>query len=439
MDDGIAMRPSSLIRRLRELRVDQSGFAVPTALMALVASFGLASVAVISSVDVQQGTNRDHASKEAIAAADAGASVAMLRLNRFVSRLTPTTPCVGASGESQTPTSGWCPYSPTETTGGATYRYAVSAYTEAAGIQVVSTGTAGRVTRRVAVSMTPEVGKNVFEGEHLIGELSIENKGNVEIHTNVGSNGNVFKAGGSGSLCGNERVGVGKKSGSTWIPQCEGAVTEGNKTLPPVVPPANIATVNSNCRLTGTCGADTASKNVSFNASKRELSLQGNATLTMGGENYWLCKLDVQSGTIYMPVGAHVRIFIDTPEHCGLPSGATQVEFKGSSGIQSTGYNPSQGFYEVPGIYLVGNGAVNLGGNSSTDELMLYAPLSKVEIFGTANWVGMIAGREIVLSGTPNISSSEKIKPPPISYPPTLLRTRYVECVGTATTPSAGC
>jgi hypothetical protein len=140
-----------------------------------------------------------------------------------------------------------------------------------------------------------------------------------------------------------------------------------------------------------------------------------------------------------MPVGAHVRIFIDTPEHCGLPSGATQVEFKGSSGIQSTGYNPSQGFYEVPGIYLVGNGAVNLGGNSSTDELMLYAPLSKVEIFGTANWVGMIAGREIVLSGTPNISSSEKIKPPPISYPPTLLRTRYVECVGTATTPSAGC
>lgn len=436
------MRSGYLIRHLRRLRRDQGGFAVPTALMALVASFGLASVAVISTVDVQQGTNRDHASKEAIAAADAGANVAMLRLNRFVSRLTPTTPCVGPSGEAQTATNGWCPSSPTETAGGATYHYSVSAYSEAAGIQVVSEGTAGKVTRRVAVSMTPEVGKNVFENEQLIGEQKIENNGKVVVEASVGTNGNVSKSGASGKLCGNERIGVGKKTGSTWVPECEGVVTEGSKTLPAVVPPTNIATSNSNCRLSATCTnsteVDTWTKKNGYNPATREVSVSQNSTLTMGGENYWLCKLEAQNGTIYMPVGAHVRIFIDTPEHCGLPSGATQVELKGS--LQSSPYNPAQGFWEVPGIYVVGNGAVNIGGNSSNpDNLTLYAPLSKVEISGTAEWVGMFAGREIILSGNPSVKSDQRIKPPSITYPPLLLRSRYVECVGTATTPSAGC
>ena len=69
--------------------------ALPTALFAMIASMALASAAVVASVDVQQGTTRDHGSKEAIAAADAGANVALLRLNRFQSKLSAATPCVG--------------------------------------------------------------------------------------------------------------------------------------------------------------------------------------------------------------------------------------------------------------------------------------------------------------------------------------------------------
>ena len=56
-----------------------AGMALPTALFAMIASMALASAAVISSVDVQQGTDRDHDSKKAIAAADAGANIALLR------------------------------------------------------------------------------------------------------------------------------------------------------------------------------------------------------------------------------------------------------------------------------------------------------------------------------------------------------------------------
>ena len=77
---------------VRDLRRNERGLAVPTALMALIATFALASVAVMSTVDVQRGTARDHDSKEAIAAADAGASIEMLRLNRYLPRLTTETP-----------------------------------------------------------------------------------------------------------------------------------------------------------------------------------------------------------------------------------------------------------------------------------------------------------------------------------------------------------
>lgn len=433
---------SGFIGRIRALRGDQSGFAVPTALMALIASFGLASVAVISTVDVQQGTSRDHASKEAIAAADAGANVAMLRLNRFVSRLTPTSRCVGPSGEVQTASAtGWCPFGPTERTGGATYRYSVSAYVQGAPLQVVSIGTAGRVSRRVNVSMTPEVGKSVFGPEQLIGEKKIEANGNVTVNANVGTNGPVTKAGGSGSLCGNERIGIGKAPQTNWAPECEGKRTEGNRTLPAVVPPANIATSNSNCRLSATCTntkeVDTWSKKNGYNAVKRELSLSQSSTLTMGGENYWLCKLESQNGTIVMPAGAHVRIFIDTPEHCGLGSGATQVNLKGT--IKSSAYEPKENLFEMPGIYVVGNGAANIEGNSGTENLTLYAPLSRVEIGGNAEWIGMFAGKEINLYGNPTITYNEKIKPPEITYPPSLTRSRYVECSGATTTTSEGC
>jgi hypothetical protein len=76
----------ALFRSIREhlvtLARSEQGMALPTAIFAMIASMGLASAAILSSVDVQQGSHRDSGSKKAIAAADAGASVALLRLNR---------------------------------------------------------------------------------------------------------------------------------------------------------------------------------------------------------------------------------------------------------------------------------------------------------------------------------------------------------------------
>jgi hypothetical protein len=434
---------------IRDLRREQRGIAVPTALMALVASFALASVAVMSTVDVQQGTKRDHDSKEAIAAADAGANIALLRLNRFLPSLSVAHPCIGPSGEYQTASGGWCPSTASDQVGNAAYSYRVSAYTGTSPIDVVSVGTSGSVTRRIDVVLNSVNGKNVFADEKLIGQDEINLKGNFKIETDIGTNGSIYQNGGSGTICGDDRHGIGKQAPT---PSCSGEIIEENKDLPPVVAPANIATENSNCLLAQSCTSgpylgqvDTYSKKVSktdpWEATHRQINVGSQATLTMNGNDYWVCKVELNPGTIIMSVDAHVRIFVDTPQHCGLQSGATQVTIGGNSKIVSSAYNPSQGLYEIPGIYLLGNGKVVLDGTAgTTDNLMIYAPESEIEMKGNATWIGMMAGRTLTLNGNPIFKSDSHIKEPEITLAGHFQRTRYVECSGaTASPPNASC
>ncbi|HEY0318177.1 MAG TPA: hypothetical protein VGC49_07770 [Solirubrobacterales bacterium] len=416
-------------------------------MMALIASFALASVAVLSTVNVQQGTNRDHNSKEAIAAADAGANIAMLRLNRFYSQLSPSNPCVGPNGQpGGTPTpDGWCPKTLPESVGGATFSYWFSAYNGTGEVNIVAVGSSGKVSRRVNVGLKNNPGQNVFLDERLIGEEEIEIEGSsARIETDLGTNGNIG-ANSHPVLCGDIRHGPGKVAPT---PTCDGETSEGTKVLPPIAPPANLATENDNCRLSHTCTGtkaglvDTFSKNGSkyWDPKTRTIEITGNGSLAMGGSDYFVCVVNISSGKIVMPVEAHVRIFIDTPEHCNLPSGAVQVEVGGGGSIIATGNNPAQGFFDVPGIYVLGNGAVRLEGNSGGNEVMVYAPNSTVDIGGSANWNALIAAKRMTIHGNVTIHSDPRIKPPGYSFASLLQRSRYVECAGaSASPPNASC
>src|SRR4051812_19238139 len=97
---------------VRALRRSEGGMALPTALFTMIAAVGLSSAAVVASVDSQRGTARDSSSKQAIATADAGANVALLRLNRYASALTVATPCLGVANGTLVLTAkaadGWC-------------------------------------------------------------------------------------------------------------------------------------------------------------------------------------------------------------------------------------------------------------------------------------------------------------------------------------------
>ena len=430
---------------VRDLRRNESGMAVPTALMALIASFALASVAVMSTVNVQQGTKRDHDSKEAIAAADAGANIALLRLNRFLPSLS-STPCVGPSGEAQMPAGGWCPSTAPARVGNATYSYRISAFSENGAIEVVSTGTSGSVIRRVNVSLKTASPKSIFAKERLIGQDEIEIVGTkTRIDTDIGTNGNIT-IGGSPVICGHARVGPGK-DGPT--PTCGKQKTEGTQNLPPISVPSDIETNNQNCRLERTCASpidvDTYSKKVSSKnpwdaAAPRKIDVASNEQLTMGGTIYWVCQVEIQ-GTLYMPALTSVQIYVDTPQNCGLKSGDIQVVIGAKAVVESNSYNKEQGLFEVPSIYVLGDGAVKMeGAPESSNEVMIYAPLSEITIGGDASWTGMIAGKRITVHGNPWIKSDPNLKLPETDVASLFERTRFVECVGgTASPPNADC
>ena len=430
---------------VRDLRRNERGIAVPTALMALVATFAISSVAVMSTVDVQQGTKRDHDSKEAIAAADAGANIALLRLNRYLPSLTTAHPCIGPNGEYQTAVGGWCPATATEGVGGATYSYVVSAYAgSGVPLNIVAVGSSGTVKRRVNVALSTTKGQGVFADEKFVGQDEITVKGNFKIEADIGTNGNIIQSGGSGTICGDERHGVGKGAPT---PSCSGVKTEEERELPLITPPANIATENANCLLAQKCTSgpfmgkvDTWTKSNPWTASSRQINVGQQGTLTMNGGDYFICSLDIGPGTVYMSAQAHVRIFIDTPQNCNMASGATQLNISGNGNIVSSGYNPKQGIYNIPEIYLLGNGSVSIGANSGTNHLMLYAPLSAIDMGGNAEWIGMFAGKSINLHGNPYFRSDPNIKEPDITYSGLFQRTRYVECAGaTASPPNASC
>lgn len=445
--------------------------ALPTALFAMIASFALASVAVLSSIDAQRGTARDSGSKSAIAAADAGAGLALLRLNRFKSKLTASTPCVDPAGELQEqepPSSGWCPATTPETVGGATFSYRVSAFQPNSEMSVVAVGASGGVSRRVNVKLVTKNGEEVFKVEQLIGENGIELKGGPTLKTDIGTNGSITlgSQGTSAIICGNIRHGIGQSSPTpTAPPVCpkQGTVTEGSKTLPPVVLPENILTSNSNYRLAacsppksgspGGCESDgyegkARTTTEPWDLGHRFINVPNNATLTLGGGDYWVCGLFIK-GNLVMAPKSQVRIFFDTPKNCsGLNSSNTQIEVTASASVTSSSFGKCESNAEecrVPGLYVMGSATipttVSLSGNSgSTNELMLYAPYSDVEIGGNATWIGMFAGKTIKMNGNPTIKSDLRIPKPEVFFPGLLERTRYVECSGaTGSPPDLNC
>ncbi|HMB54774.1 MAG TPA: hypothetical protein VKU40_15760, partial [Thermoanaerobaculia bacterium] len=292
--------------------------ALPTALFATIAALGLGGAAVLSSVDVQQGSKRDSGSKSAIAAADAGVNVAMMRLNRGAEELGEEEPCL----EGAEPVEGWCPPE-FGTVGGAEYTYQASAAGSGCGesgaydLCVVATGSANGASRRVFVSFLgqsssgsggsseegseeEESGSSEESGggvEGLVGEDEVVLSGNADVRVNVGTNGNLVSSG-NATICGDIRHGIGKE----WVKtqnstQCSGYdETEGSQTLPSVYSflPSDIETNNSNGRITKCsggeppeCQQDSYNGNWSstkpFNPDTRRISLSGNTTLTVGG------------------------------------------------------------------------------------------------------------------------------------------------------------
>jgi hypothetical protein len=443
---------------------------LPTALFATIAAFGLGSAAVIATVNAQRGTSRDSNSKDAIAAADAGAAIAMMRLNRYASALGSSTPCLGMSGSTLTLTTaaadGWCPEA-TGTVGSSTYAYRVTPQTGGA-MTIVATGSADGVGRRIAMSLTASSVGSILESAGVIGLEDITLENNADIRVGVGTNGNVSLTN-NATICGNIRHGVGKKATFTNnSDQCSGyGITEGNQSLPEVSSfmPTDIATNNSNYRLvkctstspskvpTG-CESDSyvANGNKGFtstmpwNASTRTISTANNSTITLSGGDYFVCRLELTNNShLIMAAGAHVRIFFDTPENCGLKAGAEQLSLSNNTDIQATAYQGSTEKTDLPGLYMMGSTSISTkasfqNNSGTTNEFVLYAPHTDISITNNATYKGVLAGRRITLTNNATVEQDAAFKPPQIGGTTLYTRQSYVECVGaTGSPPNANC
>ncbi|HEX6206534.1 MAG TPA: hypothetical protein VFZ29_12080 [Solirubrobacterales bacterium] len=475
---------------VRQLRRSEAGMALPVALFAMIGSMALAGAAVTATTDVQIGAQRDDSSKDAIAAADAGADVARVRQTRYGYVLNNWNPCL-VLDEGQL-TKGpaeivdgqrWCP-PVSGTVGGSSYVYQVSPVGEDCGeyeLCVVSTGTADEVDRRIEVTYnrsglvtneSEKIGRETREQieiterelkeakekedeqlakeleekikkekeeeskltavEGFVGREGINLSGNADIRVGVGTNGHLTTSG-NASICGDIRVGVGKKwTKSGNAKQCSGyQVVEGNVDLPPVSDfmPSNIATVNSNNRLracTSTnvpvdCQKDAYTGNWKskppFNASTRAITLSSNDTLTVGGGDYWVCSISFSGNSqLIMAEGARVRFFFDKPENCGY--NGNQLNLSGNNRISATGYQPSLGQFDVPGFYFLGSTTVasqiNLSGNySTTNEMVIYGPDTYINISGNATFKGILVGRQINMSGNGKVEQDAGFPVPP--------------------------
>ena len=513
---------------LGQLRRSERGIALPMALMVTVVGMGLAAVPVVASLNSQGGNQHNQGTNEALAAAEAGAEVALreqgvLHIAQGDARLCASTAAV---------TSGWCPEEPKSPTTGAvapgsiglaTYTYRVlscfgtgktstgcAAVASSVGcteapVEVVSTGTALvggiQVKRRVEVtgcagsfSLPPEwefkreakrtklreleeelhrleepaiakkVERTKIEGERTKLEETIrkeeaEHKGETETKSGykeekvkreipppVFSNGqvvgiekltmnggaNVYNGGvgtngpleitGNANACNVWMVKGQKKTinnGSNSTPKyCTSGKTivesATAKTYPEVALPANIATQNSNARLTG---ADPASGyqrgNVSWNESKKELSLTYGELKLEGTLPYYLCRLVLGGGgDLTAGTGKTIRFFFENPNKCPSLNGAAQLVISnGSDVLPDSGHGP--------GFYFVGSASgeketskIELAGGSSATQIVIYGPRSTINANNGITMSGTIIGKTLEIAGGADVNKNGVFTPP---------------------------
>lgn len=399
----------------------ESGFAVPTVFMALVAAFGLGTATVIASIGAQTGTVRDQDTKQALAAAEAGIANAMLRFNR-IATTSAADACrpvggmaPGAGGWCSTPVT-WPPVtSPVDPGTGGRYTYWVR-YTPAAGptpaqIKVVSTGTVDGVSRRVtATADTISKGYQPFGGgAGVIGLDSIflhsGNPVGATIEGNVATNGNIGLSNGGTLDCDFAHANAFSPNdgNSTCSPTPEPV------SLPPVNP-GNVETTNSNSRI---CTLDPC-KTATWSAATKRLSFQSGGGITLGapgGEfNYALCKLTLGSNSyLHVAAGARVRIYLLAPDRCA--NEAQPLVLNSGSKIQPTGAGVADLAILIVGAPPPVTTSAIFNADSSlfdcNQAFVLYAPRTDVVFNSRTEICGGMAAKSIVLNGGTAIRASD--------------------------------
>jgi Tfp pilus assembly protein PilX len=450
----------------RKLLTDQRGIALPVALAVLFTTAGLATVAAREAVTSSHQSLRDESAKRAIQAAVSGVKNAVYQTNLVQPA---ATSCAGRNGSGQLQaqavgTNGWCAAMSETLSDGATYSEQVSQATNVVANSVTvaqrlvsSTGTANGVTRRVLYTIQAATGAQLFPtGYAMLADQSISMKNNSKVTGGLASNGSINLKNNS-NVCGNITAGTGKTythGPNTTV--CTGYSTA-NATQPFAIQPVDLtqATPNDNQRITNgiansgtnkdSCGS-TCSK-ISWNASTRVLTLNTGAVLTLSGNKYFFCRLELKGGSDLQIASrtTPLEVYIDKPENCSGVSGAGNVVFASSSDFVNLSNNPAVFVLKVAGSSTTATN-IDLSSNDSTGSsqviMAVYAPNSNITYANNLNFTGAIVAKSIDLKNNATITYDSRVTGLTSGSPVRFYKGYdYKECTGapTGATPDTGC
>jgi Tfp pilus assembly protein PilX len=413
--------------KLRIRLSDERGIALPMALAVLFIVAGLATVAARAAIVAQHQSARDRDAKSAIQAAQSGLQTAIYQTNL----LQPTsTQCVikdsssGALSNAAVQSDGWCaPQS--ETMGdNAVYTVQVSQATPLSvngqslvERQLVSTGTVGNVKRRATITLDASTGTPIFPVNYaMVARDAVTFKNNA-IFTNggVASNGSItFKN--NTDVCGNVTPGVGQSLnlGQNFT-QCSGFNTN-NATQPFPFQPVDMSgpnSANDNGRLSSLNTANhdscTGCPNITWSSSTRVLTIRNGGVLTLAGDTYSLCKLDLQAGG-QLKIAARttpLMLYIDTPEACGSGNGTANL----SGQVLNVNSNPATFTLLVAGSTSIAT-TVTVEDNAVTAAaapMNIYAPNSTVDYKNNLDWAGALVAKTITIKNNATIAYDSRV------------------------------
>jgi hypothetical protein len=414
------------MRRLRS----ESGVAIPVTLAVLFVVAGLASVAAKAAIVSSHQSFRNTNIKRAVQAAGAGIRVVMYQMNLMQPA---GDQCVlkgagGALTNGALQSNGWCTPQVEDLGDNGAYSVRASSASSVtfagqtyASRTIVSTGTVNGVTRRSVVSVNAATGAPIFPADYaIVGRDSIEFKNNLDTVGGLGSNGDITIKN-NATICGPVTPGPGQHfnqgNNNSFCGHVPAPAPQPFSFQP--VDLSSVSVTNDNVRITNmkngagvpqdTC---TSCDQISWDPTTRVLVLDGSATLTLAGDDYLLCRLDLRHSSSRLQIAARsttLKMYMDAPENCPGVTGAGSANMNGR--VINLNTNPATFALLVTGSSAVAT-AVDLfdGAVTAIDAPMaIYAPNSTVDFKNNLDFKGSLVVKSIKVKNNAAITYDTRI------------------------------
>ena len=326
------------------------------------------------------------------------------------------------------PAGGWCAPQSEDLGQSAAYNMQVSGATSVTGPgatyarrTIVSTGTVNGVTRRSVLEVNAATGAPIFPVNYaIVGRDSVEFKNNLDVQGGLGSNGDITIKN-NATICGPVTPGPGHQfnqgNNNSFCGHTPAPASQPFSFQP--VDLTSVSASNDNVRITNMkAGAgnpqDTCTNcdQISWDATTRVLTIDSNATLTLSGDNYVLCRLDLKNASSRLQIAARsttLKTYIDVPENCPGVTGSGSVNMSGR--VINVNTNPATFALLVAGSATVATAVdlADLAVTAADAPMAIYAPNSTVDFKNNLDFTGALVAKTVKVKNNANIAYDTRI------------------------------